>query len=262
MPWQKGIPQQINFVLAWLTILLVAIGVLSTIFRYRRMVSTAHSGYSQPNFLQSKIDTEFFVLSLACGALLALSSILPMLLQYYSSDRLYFQMMVVLSPFLVIGGITIAQFLKSRPQWIILAILIPYFMCTTGTMYQLFDFPKAATLNSEGEVYDLYYVHEQESAAVKWLRDNGEVPETVIYTGWGGVFKLITQAGITENVDMWALGAQARRMGEGYIYLTYFNMTRGRMMLRTNEYHDTAEFQDEMLIRNRIYASSGSEIYR
>lgn len=260
--WQKEIPRQIDLVFTWLTLLLVAIGVLSTILRYKTMVSIPHSGRSKLNLLQSKIDTEYFALSLACSAILAFSLILPIILSTYGGMRLYFQMMAVLSPFFVIGGITVAKFLKSRPQWIILVVLIPYFMCTTGTMHQIFDFPKALTLNSEGFSYDYLYVHEQEISAAKWLRDNGELPKTRIFTDYTGYRRLLSQGGIRGNIDNASLVAKDKKIGEGYIYLRYCNVVEGKLLDAEMEWYDIAEYQDKFVGRNKIYANGGSEIYK
>ena len=51
---------------------------------------------------------------------------------------------------------------------IILLVLIPYFMCATGTMYQIFGVPDAITLNSDGRRYDKYYIHDQHLIAKEW----------------------------------------------------------------------------------------------
>jgi hypothetical protein len=38
-------------------------------------------------------------------------------------------------------------------------------------MYNIFGVPRAITLNSEGEQYDLWYIHDQESYAAKWFSE-------------------------------------------------------------------------------------------
>ena len=71
---------------------------------------------------------------------------------------------------------------QVRAYLIILLVLIPYFLCATGMMYNIFGVPRAIALNSEGERYDMLYVHDQESYGAKWLRDNSELENTMIYT--------------------------------------------------------------------------------
>lgn len=161
----KGIPQHITFVFSWLTIAFIAIGVLTTLFRYRHRVAFSSDGRKEASgFLSQKLDAEFFVLSLACSAILVAAVALPFVFVGYGMDRAYVQMMVVLSPFFVVGGMMVARFLRVKWTYlVILVVLIPYFMCNTGTMYQVFGVPQAITLNSEGQEYDMMFIHDQEN---------------------------------------------------------------------------------------------------
>lgn len=100
------------------------------------------------------------------------NSDLPYVSQFYGMERVYFQTMVILSPFFVIGGIAVARWLRARPHWIILPVLIPFFTCTTGTMYQIFSVPASIVLNSEGTEYEHLYIQDSESYAAKWLAEH------------------------------------------------------------------------------------------
>lgn len=249
----KGIPQHIEFVYSWLTIAFIAIGVLITVARYKKMVSTPDSGHIKPNFLQSKIDTEYFVLSLACCAILVSSVALPHAL--YSMDRLYFQMMVVLSPFFVIGGITVAQLFRvHRFYSIVLVVLIPYFMCTTGLMYQVFGFPQAITLNSEGPRYERLYVHDQESYAAKWLEEYTEEGTTIYTCHPLGQAILRSQGKILLSRTRGSLISRYQKGEEinGYIYLRYTSITVDRVV---------TEYPDILAGNSKIYDSGNSEVY-
>ena len=62
----------------------------------------------------------------------------------------------------------------------ILLVLIPYFMCVTGTMYQIFGVPEAITLNSEGRVYDMYYIHDHYIMAKEWLSSSEVVKSKLV----------------------------------------------------------------------------------
>jgi uncharacterized membrane protein len=93
-------------------------------------------------------------------------------------------MMTVLSPFFVIGGIMVARFLRAKWAYLVIVIvLIPYFMCNTGTMYQVFGVPQEITLNSKGQNYDVMYVHEQETYAAKWLKEHVREDAEYMLTG-------------------------------------------------------------------------------
>jgi uncharacterized membrane protein len=61
-----------------LTIAFIAIGVLTTLFRYRHAVAFPGGRESQhTEFLSQKFDAEFFVFSLVCSAILVAAVALP-----------------------------------------------------------------------------------------------------------------------------------------------------------------------------------------
>ncbi len=257
------IPQQIRVVVSWLTVAFIAIGVLTTVARYKRMITIPKSGDIKPNFLQSKFSIEYFVLAAACSAILVLSVGLPIIAKVASMERIYFHMMTVLSPFFVIGGIMVAKWLRARPHWIILVVLIPFFMCTTGTMYQIFGVPASMALNSSGKEYEINYTHDQESYAGKWLKEYSEERANT-YTISGAGRKLVSLAGIPDQkVRSYVLleWEQGKKIN-GYIYLTYLNVAKGKATVPPYTIVDVAPYLDLLAGNNKIYATNGSEIYR
>ena len=270
-----GVAQQIEIVFYWLTIALIAIGVLGTIARYKRRVASPHPGDEKTDFLRSKIDVEYFVLSLVCSALLVAAVVLPVVAKTYGIMRIYLQMLVVLAPFFVIGGITLFRFLKSRAYWLLLVVLIPYFMFITGTAYQVLGYHRAIALNSEGFVYDLLYVYDEETYAAKWLRESGELGDVELYSSGGGyigsnavstdtgeIGRLVSQGGIPPAyVDRWFLFDPNIKIG-GYIYLRYYNVVNGKILTPLLEEHDIAEYQGRFVGKAKIYDNGGSEIYK
>jgi len=249
------IPQHIRVIVSWLTVAFTAIGVLSTIVRNKRMVSVPKSGEAKPNFLYSKFSMEYFALALACSAILVISVILPHIMVGYSMERTYFQAMVVLSPFFVIGGITVAKWLKTRPCLIILMLLIPFFMCTTGTMYQMFGSPASLALNSAGNEYKLWYVHDQDSYEAKWIKEYSK-EEMTIYTGlWPGPRVLESQGIIPRSHIKGSFISQYQKGREinGYIYLRCSETAEGGLV---------TEYPDAFVGKSKIYSAGGSELYQ
>lgn len=250
----EGIPQSIRFVLSWLIIAFIATGILTTMVRYKKMVSLPNPSHIKPSFLRSKLDSEYFTLSLACIIILVFSIAFPYIQKGYSMERTYFQTLVVLSPFFIIGGITVAKWLRARPYWIVLMVLIPYFMCTTGTMYQLFGVPGGITLNSAGKEYDQLYVHEQETYATRWIKEYTENGVPITTSGDGGE-RLASQGGISESQagrGLYSMCQQGMKIG-GYIYLAYQDVIDGQLV---------AEYPDVFADKNKIYENGGSEVYR
>ena len=219
------------------------------------MVAVPGSRLIKPNFLYSKFGMEYFVLSLAGSLILVSAVVFPYVLAGYSMERAHFQTLVVLSPFFVVGGIVVARWLKARPHWIILAVLIPYFMCTTGTMYQIFGSPASIVLNSAGAEYRIRYVHDGESYAAKWIRKYGE-EEVKIYTGYGPAVRILMSQGKIPSSLLSGSFISRYEEGkkiDGYIYLRYTDITFGRVV---------AEYPEIFVGKNKIYTTGSSEIYR
>jgi uncharacterized membrane protein len=295
---QEAIPQKIEFMLTWLTFAFIAIGVITVIRRYKEM-SFPELNFKKPDFLKNKFEVSYVMIALACVGMLVAIVALPFISKVYGMERLYAVAITILSVFFVIGGITLSKhffFFKKktcakRKPWffgkvffskegferkntsqqtqntsevraylVILLVLIPYFFCATGVTSQMFGVRNAIILNSEGEQYDMYYVHDQDTYGAKWLRNNGELENTKIYTGRGSGGRLISQAGIRQ-CDSDSLFVDGRKIN-GYVYLRYYNVVDGKILDRQREEHDITEYQDKFVGKSEIYNNGGSEIWK
>ena len=225
------------------------------------MVSTPFSRQVKPGFLVKKLDLDIFAISAASFILLVAAVALPYVSTSYGIGRTYFLAMVPLSIFFVLGGITVARYLKLSPRLIICLVLIPYFMSTTGLTYQLFDFPRAVTLNSAGYYYDTMYVHDQESYAIKWLAQNKEERVTVFSER---IRLLQGQSPILrEDIRSLTLASKEVTTIEDYLYLRYMNVVEVKSSGSEQPKHDLfQEFPDMLVGKNKLYANGGSEVYR
>jgi uncharacterized membrane protein len=273
----------------WITFAFIGIGVATLIRKYKEM-SFPELNFKKPDFLKDKFEVVYFVLVLACSGLLVAILVIPHLSKGYGLGRAYPLASTLLSVFFVIGAIIISKYFffftkrkhvlkkktksftkrshyqrnngKNRSQvWayvIILLVLIPYFLCVTGAMYNIFGVPRDITLNSEGEQYDGMYIHDQESYGAKWL---GKYMQTNsrIYTDHHGGSRVVSQTKITSIIDYWSL-VEHKKIS-GYIYLRYYNVINEKLIGEPNVYNMT-EYLDIFDEKNRIYANGGSEIYR
>ena len=248
-----AVPQRIELIFSWLTIIFIATGVLTTIGRFKAMVTISQAERGKPDFLLNKFEAEYLLLSIACCIILVATVILPAISKYYGEARTYFHMMVPLSIFFVIGGITVARYLKSRFYWVILMVLIPYFLCTTGTMAQVFGFPKAITLNSEGPLYS-QYISDGESYAAKWMKEYGTKEITIFATTSHTPDLLLSQSRIPYSQTDYSLISRYKE-GEqidGYIYLNYLDI----------EWGIVAEYPGLFAEKSKIYGNGASEVYK
>jgi uncharacterized membrane protein len=298
---QKGIPQKIEFVFTWLTFAFIGIGVITLIRRYKEMLFS-ELNFKKPDFLKEKFEVGYFVIALACSALLVAFIALPWISTGYGIDRLYAVAITILSVFFVIGGIIVAKYLNQiivvvrgkvltnlsfkkkallkkqkgrqnlgksvgekngldvRAYFIILLILIPYFFCGAGVTYQAFGVPQSIILNSEGEYYDTWYVHDQETYGAMWLKEYNK-DKTRIYTDFWGRYRLISQARFLPNlVDRDSLCDHGKI--NGYIYLSYYNVVNGKLWSRGRTSYNLTEYRDTFVGMNRIYNNGGTEVYK
>ena len=171
-------------------------------------------------------------------------------------------MMVVLAPFFVIGGVTIARLFRLRWHYlVVLIVLIPYFLCTTGTIYQVLGAPRAMNLSSQSLEYDLYYVHDQDVHAVRWLAQNRQKGITIYSFDER---KLMSQGGIPSNEAGKGL-YQAYRTGQkisGYVYLNYLNVVKGKVPAPGYHPVDIEPHKVMLSGKAKIYTNNGAEIYR
>jgi uncharacterized membrane protein len=128
------------------------------------------------------VGREYFYLCLAAIAALAAITVLPNLSVDYGLLRAFQQALIVIAPVIVVGSLTLFQFLGawwSRAVTVGLGLAI--FASTTGLIPQaLGGYPAQLNLNNSGQYYELYYMTPQEVAAVTWLSgEPGTLPSGV-----------------------------------------------------------------------------------
>ena len=284
-----GIPHKIEFVFTWLTFVLISVGVISMIKKYKSMVAIPETKvkHLKPDFLKTKFSIEYLVLTLICAGLLVIMVALLYISEGYDIKRLYTMILAILSVVFILGGIMLSKpfffFTKRKPvlkekqkgevlkvkendsqvraYLIILLVLIPYFMCITGTMYQIFGVPHEITLSSEGVQYNAYHIYDQESYATKWLGDYAET-EKQIYTDFYGDRRLVSQGKIAPPlIDFYWL-LDPKRV-DGYIYLRYHNVVNDELFypFAGGVVYNMTGYQDLFTKKSEIYDSGCSKIY-
>ena len=115
---QKSIPHKMEFVFTWLTFVLIGIGVITLIRRYKEM-AFPDMKFEKQDFLKNKFDVGYFVIALTCSGVCAMTIVLPFVSTSYGIYRLYALSITILSVFFVIGGITLSKhfffFTKRKP---------------------------------------------------------------------------------------------------------------------------------------------------
>lgn len=287
---QKGIPHKMEFVFTWLTFVLIGIGVITLLRKYKEM-SFSELSFKKPDFLKEKFEVTYFVIVLVCAGLLVVMVTLPFISIGYDLYRLYAMGITILSVFFVIGGIILSKnlsFIKKdlpkrqkqgrksvmcvekenisqqalgkfdqnisqvRACLIILLILIPYFLCVNGVIYNIFSDNRAIILSSsEGASYVMNYVHDQDSYGAKWLSGYGE-SDFRLYTDHRGADIVISQGKRNPySIRAYSLFTN-KELTSGYTFLRYTNSVQGKLISYTYIY-DVAEISNTLYRLNKIY---------
>ncbi|MFC1937653.1 DUF2206 domain-containing protein [Chloroflexota bacterium] len=256
------LPVRVEQISTWATIVLIAIGVLFALARLAGQFVRRRSRDENRWHFVMGIDAEYLIFSAACCAIMVASVALPHISIHYSMGRQYFQTMTALSLFLVVGSMVIAKYVRVKPYWILIPVLIVYFLSTSGVTHQISGIPKSIWLNSEGPLYDAWYVSDEDSYAAKWL-GNYSSQNMLVYADSSTDRRLLSQAGIRPNVVLDSLFERDEEIG-GYIYYIYlrsYNVVNGKM-LYAGQILDMAEIQNDFSGKALIYTNSGSEVWR
>jgi uncharacterized membrane protein len=186
----------------------------------------------------------------------------PFIGRGYSLDRLYAVTSTVLAVFFIIGCIKVSKYLKVRACFVILLVILPYFLCVTGVMYDVFGVPHVIILSSEGEQYDTLFTHDQESQSAKWLKEYSDT-KIRVFTDAYGRYKLISQG----NYPWYTWNRlMPSEKNDGYIYLRNYNLVYGKVLdLDEDSYlttHNLSDYACAFNNRNLIYSNNGAEVYK
>jgi uncharacterized membrane protein len=101
----------------WVTFILIGIGVLTMLKRYKEMVSISNVKHKKPDFLKTKFEMEYLAMALGCAGLLVIMVALPYVSVGYGMQRLYSLVLIILSVCFVMGGMTLSHFLSKERTW-------------------------------------------------------------------------------------------------------------------------------------------------
>jgi len=235
-------PYKISFIYTWLTFIFIAFGVITALGDYCR-------------FSKSKFDSMYLILTLIYSGMCAAILFVPFFSTVYGMERLYPIALIILSVFFIIGGTKLSKAIGiKRSHLLILSILIPYFICSTGIIYNLFGIPNSIILNSEGDLYNTLYVHDQESYCANWIQEYVNEINCIFGDNYGSL-RLVSQGGVNSSIMGHSSIENINSIKSGYIYLGYTNIA-------LNKTYDTNIRLSDLLLkgRDRIYTNGGSEV--
>jgi len=136
------------------------------------------------------------------------------------------------------------------------------FLFSTGAIYEVFGIHWSTTLSSQHPGYNSGYVHDQEIAAAQWLEEYRGTNVQIYAAEPNGNRKLISQG----KINPYLINDSAffaRQEIDGYIYLDYYNVVEGKMLIgKMEQIFDLDEYNEMLNKKSKLYTNGGSEIWR
>ena len=296
---QRGIQSKIAFVFTWLTFAVIGIGIITLIRRYKEM-SFPELNFKKPDFLKEKFEVGYFMIALACSALLVAFVALPFVSTSYNVDRLYAVTITILSVFFVIGGISLSKNLSFIKQIFKKSLIKNLSLRKNGLLKKQKD-KRRETENGWGNpssgwaylVILLVLIPYFFFCATGVAHQMFGVPNAIILNSEGKQYDRAyvhdqesysakwLKGHVGENLKVYgdrlgclimisqatmSLGKNAVSIREprkvmNYVYLRYDNIINERLEIY-QEYHNMTEYSIMFVGKSRIYDNGGSEIYR
>lgn len=202
-----------------------------------------------------------YILIVSLGSVF-LFMLIPELSIQYNLTRLYMQVLIIVAPSVIYGGIFLLKFLKIKTrETIMYGILILYFLHISGFTSIFFGGDASMQLFNYGDDYDKFYTHAQEVASAQWFKkySNTNLP---IYADEVATLRLVSFAEIDNTQPTFTPKTLQKN---SYVYADYANVTRERED-ETIDNVTSATFTYPLTFlkqnKNLIYNNGGSMIFR
>lgn len=209
-----------------------------------------------------EIQRLFVSLSLSGQILLVTMVILPYVSIAYNFDRLYMQVMIVLSLIEVIGGIVFFDLIFKKYKLsvcILTTFLVLNFLFTYGIIWQITGGKTVSWMNNFGYSYVLTYTHKSETFSAKWLgRTSGN---SLIYTTIPGR-NMIWAYGYKDNIITDIIPAAIDKFA--YVYTTNASLNEKMAIFSYKSQYFGYDYPFNFLNinKNQIYNNGQSVIYK
>ena len=233
---------------------------------------------------EMSFNREYFSAVIVSVSLIFACIAIPYVASSLNMDRIYGILLFFLSPFCLLGGITVFEVISKLFKSIslnksvcvkvlVLTVLIPYFLFNTGFVYEITgDVPTSIPLSMERMknsedlvtkrgVYDRC-IQEQTVFGIRWLshvakRGKGEI----IYSDKHDL-PMVTAYGPIPKMPIYPLDTTHRIKKDAYVYLGSLNVIEGIGKSRGGVTFNITELSSRLEKKNRIYANGGSEVYK
>lgn len=283
-----GIIGQIELLLTYFIISIICLGVGLTPIHYIKSLKNNEEFSYFIHINKFIMPKEFYLLCFLSVFILFSLTILPYASLAYDITRVYFQFLYILCPFVVIGLFKICSignylYIKIKNfifnisiksikntikvetryhivSFMLLIILITYFLCTTGLLYQMGSYHRTLILNNDGKEYEDLIITQQEYYASNWISLYSTYGSRTIYTDYLGRFRVII-CGLIEpyvSIVINKIPEKDKLHENEYIFLRSYNIEKKKI----GTYTKSSSYYDIPLLKysSTVYFNGRSKI--
>ncbi len=214
---------------------------------------------------KGQINQEYIILSISSFFLLGVIMIAPYASISFGLDRVYSQLLVILSFSSVLGGLMFFKLFKRNLRNIFISgVFLLYFLFLSGFIPQILGGAvPSAQMNNSGADYDNYYTHYAEIKSNQWLFDNYQKNTYIYMDAYAGrksllAYKFKSQEWIKQDI----LPQVIRK--SSYVYLSPSNISGKSVFIFLRGINVSYNLPLRFLNENKdlIYNNKYSEIFK
>ncbi len=223
-----------------------------------------------------KFHLLYMTMAFVSMIILLLSIFIPFFSGKLGMGRTYHIALFLLAPLCIIGGETVFEMASfgrylntsnnSFKKIVVLAILIPYFLFTTGFILQITGETPQKIALSINEIDSPPHFNDREIFGAKWLSDKS-ADNLGVYADSNGLYALLVGRWVGKQEKF---PADAEQIKEGYLYLRSWNIEKNEILILTKpkaqpvkEYINLQNDPVYFVVinsKNKIYDNGGSQI--
>ncbi|HKX73565.1 MAG TPA: DUF2206 domain-containing protein [Candidatus Saccharimonadales bacterium] len=218
---------------------------------------------------RDSMTNEYRLLQFASIFMLVAMIALPVLSAAYGLSRAFQQVLMLAAVPMVLGFLAVfPKALQKLGERIIIVIALVFFVSLSGIPTALFGgYTPQLHLFNGGKYYDLYYTHQQEVTATKWLagligpqKEGEQLQIDQVFIDRYTDFK-VPNIGELNTLDDVYPGLIRK---DSYVFLGYTAATKHQVTIFYNGDTITYEYPVEFLDNNKnlIYSNGGSKVYK
>ncbi|MDD5149115.1 MAG: DUF2206 domain-containing protein [Flavobacterium sp.] len=215
-------------------------------------------------FKIKKNNIERLIMVIISTLFLVLIKLLPFVNSTYDPMRFFYQMIILLSSFLILGFLFFLKFIsKNRIYFVITTIFIVYFLYSSGFLAQIIGGQAPnLQLNNIGDKYNMWYTYNEKNTAINWFILNENNKDILFVNNYDMRRFQVSSTSLNYRVFQ---GILPSTVSPGaYVYSDKTNILKNKAYLFPNNlvvpYNFPTEFLNEN--KNKIYNNEGSEIFK